>query len=96
MIIGTVRAEEARVFSDHAGLHYVGAKSPIEVFWDDADTSEWDNTCHRNYDAAGEPVKPGWYWQYTDMSMGEPVGPFSTSHRALSDAHDKHEDQDDD
>jgi hypothetical protein len=93
MIIGTVRAEEAKVFDGSAGYHQFHnedgeAYGSFEVFWDDADVSEHGGDA-RNYDKDGEPVQPGWYWASGFpgcMWDGEPSGPFATSHAARYDA----------
>lgn len=92
MIIGTVRIEEARVYDSHAGYHQfhtAETQEPygsFEVFWDDADASYG---IERNFDADGEPVRPGWYWWACSPGCipdGEPAGPFAYSQQAHQDA----------
>jgi len=94
MRIGTVRAEEARVFDSMAGYHKFHAEETqeaygsFEVFWDDSDVSKWGGEA-RNYDADGEPVKAGWYWWAClpgCMPDGEAKGPFASSRQAHQDA----------
>ncbi len=96
MIIGAMRAEEAKVFSDDAGYHSFVDKQgteygSFEVFWDDATIGEWS-------EAAGIPggdgaaIRSGWYWWVCFpgcLPDGEPMGPFSTSYRAYADARDE-------
>lgn len=85
MNIGTVRADEAKVFDGAAGYHVLGAggdyETAIEVYWTDGSDAEWDEV----------PPAPGWYWRLGRegyLPNGEPEGPFSTSHRAYNDAED--------
>ncbi len=86
MIIGAMRAEEAKVFSDDAGYHsFVNEQDTeygsFEVFWE-----------ARNYDGDYKPIRPGWYWWTCFpgcLPDGEPMGPFSTSYRAYADARDE-------
>ena len=93
MIIGAMRTEEARVFSDDAGHHQFvnddGTEyGSFEVFWDDADTGEWGGEA-RNFEEDGSVVRPGWYWWACFpgcLPDGGSVGPFSTSYRAYADA----------
>ncbi len=94
MKIGTVRAEEARIFDTDAGFHQFHADETqeafgsFEVFWDDSDISKFGSE-PRNYDSEGEPVRPGWYWWPCFPGCtpeGEATGPFATSTQALQDA----------
>jgi hypothetical protein len=50
----------------------------FEAFYDDADVVHGHA---RNFDAEGNPVKPGWYWWACFpgcLPDGEAVGPFAT------------------
>lgn len=99
MRIGTVRPEEAKIFDSEAGYHQFhnedgGTYGSFEVFWDDADVSEWGGQA-RNYDEDGEPVKPGWYWWPCFPGCipdGEANGPFASSRAAMYDADEFHPD----
>jgi len=96
MLIGTLRPEEVKVFDDHAGYHQFHVEEnqtpygSFEVFWDDADIPFGNDTKHaRNFDADGEPVKPGWYWWACFpgcLPDGEASGPFGSSQAAHEDA----------
>jgi hypothetical protein len=78
MIIGTRRAEEARVFDNEAGYHQFTNEEgesfgSFEVFW-------WEDD---------EPPRPGWYWAAGFPGClydGEPSGPFGSSAQARLDA----------
>ena len=92
MIIGTVRPEEARIFDSMEGYHEFHADETqepygsFEIFWDDADVVD-EHT--RNFDNAGIPVAPGWYWWACSpgcLPDGDPCGPFATSREAHEDA----------
>ena len=55
----------------------------FEVFYDDADENLAGEP--RNFDANGEPVRPGWYWWACFpgcLPDGEATGPFITSTHA--------------
>lgn len=92
MIIGTRRPEEAKVFDNEAGYHQFHNEDgepygSFEVFWDDEDRLHGSEP--RNYDADGEPVKPGWYWWSCFPGCvpdGEASGPFGSSRAAREDA----------
>mgnify|MGYP003137781501 FL=1 len=95
-IIGTVRPEEAKVFDSHEGFHKFHADETQEphgsfqVFWDDSDIPFGNDPQNaRNYDSAGDPVKPGWYWWSCFpgcLPDGDPFGPFASSRQAHEDA----------
>jgi hypothetical protein len=60
----------------------------FEIFWDDADVPPHGGPA-RNYDSAGEPVTPGWYWWACFpgcLPDGEASGPFDTSTEAYDSA----------
>ena len=97
MIVGTVRIDEARVYDSHAGYHQFHTPETQEpfgsflVFWDDADIpfGGTDTEWARNYDADGDPVRPGWYWAPClpgCLYDSDPVGPFARSQQAHEDA----------
>jgi hypothetical protein len=87
MIIGTRRAEEARVFDNEAGYHQFANEEgesfgSFEVFW-----HEGEDLSHVDKDLA--PVPAGWYWAAGFpgcMYDGEPSGPFGSSAQARLDA----------
>ena len=90
MRIGTVRAEEAKVFDDYAGYHSFHDEDGetygrFEVFWHEPDLNSEYDCCFWG--------KPGWYWWSCFegcLPDSEPVGPFSTSLRAMCDADEFH------
>lgn len=80
--IGTLRAEEARVFDSQAGYHSVNGES-FEVVWLD------DKAAHSEDEDSGPSLITGWYWvsgQPGCLWDGAPIGPFGTSGRAWIDA----------
>lgn len=85
MIIGTVRAEEARVFDSEAGYHRFHSEDgepygSFKVFWHKPDGN------HEDYSPMD---KPGWFWwscQPGCIPDSEPTGPFASSHAARADA----------
>lgn len=97
MIIGTVRAEEARVFDSEAGYHRFhtmegDAYGSFEVFWHDANS---DDTGPDDDDGDFDPLPSGWYWHACFpgcMPDGDPVGPFASSRAAMYDADEYHPD----
>ena len=81
MIIGTMHAEEAKVFDSQAGYHSFHTEETqepygsFEVFWHDSQESE--------------DFPSGWYWQVCFpgcLPDGEPSGPFARSSLAHEDA----------
>ena len=81
MIIGTIRAEEARVFDDKEGYHQFHAEETqvpfgsFEVFWSDGQETDG--------------MIQGWYWWACHpgrLTDGDPTGPFATSRQAHQDA----------
>ena len=89
MIIGTVRAEEARAYDSHEGYHQFHAEETqepygsFEVFWHDESPSIEDT-----FDDFHEQPS-GWYWWACFpgcMPDGEPNGPFAYSSQAHKDA----------
>lgn len=93
MIIGTVRAEEAKALSSEAGYHQFTSEQgerygSFEVFWDDSGESPYSDE-PRNFTSAGEAVRPGWYWVAGFPGClwdSEPAGPFASSIQARADA----------
>lgn len=60
----------------------------FEVFYDDADTGPHSDE-PRNFDADGEPVKPGFYWWACFpgcLPDSDAFGPFATEQDAINDA----------
>lgn len=90
MIIGALRAEEAKVFDKDAGFHQFineeGEKyGSFEVFWCDGEGSHHDEDTSYIWDEA----KPGWYWWACFpgcLPDSDPHGPFSYSWEAKEDA----------
>ena len=93
MIIGTMRAEEAKVFDSQAGYHQFHnedgeAYGSFEVFWVDAADIETDGT-DESWSLVEGISAPGWYWAAGFpgcMYDGDPSGPFATSWAARYDA----------
>ena len=94
MRIGTVRAEEAKVFDDYAGYHSFHDEDGethgrFEVFWHGGtigSSSEYENPFAN---------KPGWYWWSCFegcLPDSEPYGPFASSLDAMCDADEFHPD----
>jgi hypothetical protein len=90
MRIGTVRAEEARVFDSHAGCHRFHQEETqeeygsFEIFWHNG-----KQDCRDEDSDGSEPLAPGWYWWARFpgcMPDGEANGPFADSRQALQDA----------
>lgn len=83
MRIGTMRAEEAKVFDSDAGYHPFHNETgetygSFEVYWSDGEQDE-----------DGSISGAGWYWiaQFPGcMPDGEASGPFATSTKARIDA----------
>jgi len=93
MIIGTVRPEEARVYSSHAGYHQFHADETqvayggFEVFWFDRDSQLAKLVAEWNCDQ--ESLESGWYWWAClpgHMPDGDAIGPFASSQQAHEDA----------
>jgi len=90
MRIGTVRAEEAKVFDDYAGYHSFHDEDGetygrFEVFWHEPDLNSEYDCCFWG--------KPGWYWWSCFegcLPDSEPYGPFASSLDALCDADEFH------
>lgn len=107
MIVGTMRASEAKVFDGSAGFHQFHSEDgttygSFEVFWHDGgpiagDTYPMNPDEREDWDhddsELDEPA--GWYWWscYPGcLPDGDAFGPFSTSHRAMYDADEFHPD----
>lgn len=95
MIIGTMRAEEARVFDQDSGFHRFHDEDgneygSFEVFWHDGGhLVEPDETDDMPLDDWRDPEPAGWYWRSCFpgcLPDSEPYGPFVTSRDALLDA----------
>jgi hypothetical protein len=89
MIIGTMRAEEAKVFDQYAGYHSFHkdeTQEPygsFEIFYMD----RWPDSGKR--EEAWPGLMPGWYWWACSpgcLPDDDPCGPFATSRNALEDA----------
>ena len=92
MIIGTVRAEEARVFDSYNGYHQFHAEESqepygsFEVFWSDGSEGVDNYPC--------QPMAAGWYWWAAfpgcipdgDIDGSGASGPYANSRQALEDA----------
>lgn len=100
MHIGTVRAEEARVYDSYAGFHVFHAEETqkeygsFEVFWRNAEPEQQYLCCEDC-----ETVAAGWYWWAGFpgcLHDGEPAGPFAFSRQALEDADEWNPEFDDD
>lgn len=95
MIIGTVRAEEARAYDSHEGYHQFHAEETqepygsFEVFWHDGSPDSMAEHASDIPDEEPETFKPGWYWWACFpgcMPDSEPNGPFAYSRQAHEDA----------
>ncbi len=87
-IIGTVRAEEARVFDEFAGYHSFHAEETQEEYG----SFEIFFAPHP-FDSEDQEMPAGWYWQTCFPGCipdSEPSGPFASSHLALQDADEWH------
>ena len=96
MIIGGMRAEESRAFSDDAGFHQFEDEEngviwgSFEVFFMGEDDLKL-TAPQEDFDLIDGYENPGWYWWACFpgyMPDGEPNGPFSTSTQAKDDAND--------
>ena len=90
MIIGTMRAEEAKIFDQYAGYHPFHAEETqepygsFEIFFNDALPLGNEMS-----DGNGKAMAPGWYWwacRPECLPDGDPCGPFAMSRNALEDA----------
>lgn len=89
MMIGTMRAEEARVFDSSAGTFGFPCGGKVEIFWHNGGHMiEADEGDDMPLDDWRDPERPGWYYRFTHDNPvdAETHGPFTTSDRALEDA----------
>jgi len=79
--IGTIRAEEAKVYDSHSGFHQFHTEETQEPYGSLEVFFEWgDGTADR---------RGGWYWWACFPECepdGEATGPFAYSRQALEDA----------
>jgi len=93
MIIGTLRAEEARVFSNDSGVTRFAGGIVVEIFWHNGghmiEAEEGDDM---PLDDWRDPERPGWYYRYLNRELENnfPVGPHPTSTKALAAVRDLH------